>query len=140
MKRILLLAATLLWASPALAFVPAECSGFKQSTPYAECIIQYENAHTRPTHPFPDLLDRLHQTRRDLAARLDNGEITRIEARAELEQVTQRVVAEGMRRLNRQRYNATVGRILDAEIERQSRRTDCIGIDLGGGFSTLTCD
>ena len=33
-----------------------------------------------------------------------------------------------------------VNRILDAEIARQSRRTRCIGIDFGGGISTLTCD
>jgi hypothetical protein len=33
-----------------------------------------------------------------------------------------------------------VQRILNAEILRQSRRTECVGIDFGGGISTLSCD
>ena len=73
MKRIVLLTALMLTTSPAWAEIPEECRGMKEAMPYAKCIIAWENTHLRASYPFPDLLDRLHRARLDIAARLESG-------------------------------------------------------------------
>ncbi len=136
MKRFLLITALLLTTSPAWAGpIPPECRGFKQAAPYAECIIRWQNVHLRPTYMFPDLLDRQHAARRDIAARFDRGEISKAEADAEGERVGREIYREGQRRIDRQ-YG--VGR--SPVLAPSPTRTECVGIDFGGGISTLSCD
>jgi len=134
MKRILLLTVALLLASPAWADPVPGCMTIKQAVPYAECIVAWENANLRARYPFPDLLDRLHAARLELAARYDRGEITKTEANAALKRVEAEVYLEGKRRIDRQ-----FGRINSLLDSATSRRTECIGVDFGGGISTLSC-
>jgi hypothetical protein len=114
MKRIVLTAALLLAASPAWAW--QECLKIKEPlVAYARCVITWENKNLRASYPFPDLLDRLHRTRLDAAARYDRGEITKTEVNAELKRVQGEVYLEGKRRIDRQ-YGVVSGtsRLLEA--------------------------
>ena len=77
----------------------------------------------------------MHATRLSVAARFDRGEITKTEANAEVKRVQAEVYLEGKRRIDRQFSGAR--QILDSAASRQTR---CLGVDFGGGISTLSCD
>lgn len=134
MKRIVLLTIALFAASPAWAV--SECLDIKAPVPYAECVVAWENDNLRADYPFPDLLDRLHRTRLELAARFERGKISATGANAALKRVEAEVYAEGRNRISAQ--YGSVARHLDAAASRRS--VDCLGLNFEGGVSFWSCD
>jgi hypothetical protein len=77
---------------------PREVAGPQHYSQRVRCLNEVEARFMRPLDPFPDLTDRRLAARKALAAELDAGRLTEVEANARLAAKASAIAAEERRR------------------------------------------
>jgi len=77
---------------------PRDVAGPQHYSQRVRCLNDIEAQFMRPLDPFPDLADRRLAARKALAADLDAGRLTEVEANARLAATTSEITAEERRR------------------------------------------